>query len=130
MSGRITLESLRLGRVVDLDGEFSDDLTACTFCDVEDMIRECIDTIRVNVETARMFGASPSKYLRSFLVGELPDDVRYAIAYGHFAAGERAVRISREAAQRFVSEAHKFAETYISANAPWLGDVDAIEDDA
>ena len=60
---------------------------------------------------------------------DLGNDPEATLARAYFVGAERGMRIGRPAAIRMISEAREFARLQLANNAPWLGEVEAEEDD-
>lgn len=124
-----TLDGLRRisPETLDISSEFWDELQSCTFCEVEQLIRNYIEQRRDFFLASRAAGLNTRPLVeREDFSG---DTVRAAIAEAHFAAGERAVRIGAQAAKVFVKEAREYAANMVARNAPWLMDAEVDGDD-
>ena len=96
-----------------------------TVVGIEIEIDKISDSLRTQFTAARVCGLPTDEFLRMCRNRQHSRLLMLADAIGI----ERGRRIGREAAQRSILEARKFASLQLASNAPWSGEVEAEEDD-
>lgn len=100
-------------------------LREITFIEVEEAIRKKLDWYRTLILATKAIGRS-TEPVKDF---GLENDREAILARAYFVGAERGMRVGKTAAKRMIKEAHEFASLQLANNAPWLGEVEAKEDD-
>ena len=96
-----------------------------TVCALNREILKESESLRIQVAAARAIKFSTDRLLDFHRKKTHPRLLMCADAIGR----ERGQRTGQEAGQRSILEARKFASMQLANNAPWLGEVEAEEDD-
>ena len=116
---------------LDMYGKFQETLEAETFCYMEELLKQDIDEKRIFVRAGHDCGLNTQALVRYYEADEfkLSATAYRAWLTAFFAGGERGARIGAQAAIQMMEDSEKFAKGFIAATAPWLHDVEALEDD-